>query len=157
MLGVKNLPACLHRGGRSAGIRSACIRWNSSTSAAVDSNTKKYAKTMILPQTSFPGRTNPAVLEPELQKLMCDKLYDWNIKRTPVMENGVGKSHCTPFSFMAVFTVVFLSTCAEKQYVLHDGPPYANGKLHIGHFLNKVLKDINNRFQVHIFNLPPAH
>lgn len=33
------------------------------------------------------------------------------------------------------------------NYVLHDGPPYANGNLHLGHFLNKVMKDINNRYQ----------
>jgi len=34
------------------------------------------------------------------------------------------------------------------RFVLHDGPPYANGDLHIGHALNKILKDIINRFQV---------
>lgn len=36
---------------------------------------------------------------------------------------------------------------SEYNYVLHDGPPYANGNLHLGHFLNKVMKDINNRYQ----------
>lgn len=33
-------------------------------------------------------------------------------------------------------------------FVLHDGPPYANGDLHIGHALNKILKDIINRYKV---------
>jgi isoleucyl-tRNA synthetase len=33
-------------------------------------------------------------------------------------------------------------------FVLHDGPPYANGALHLGHALNKILKDIINRYQI---------
>ena len=37
---------------------------------------------------------------------------------------------------------------AENTFVLHDGPPYANGPLHIGHALNKITKDIICRFQV---------
>ena len=35
----------------------------------------------------------------------------------------------------------------KEKFILHDGPPYANGNLHIGHALNKILKDIINRFQ----------
>lgn len=34
------------------------------------------------------------------------------------------------------------------MFILHDGPPYANGDLHIGHALNKILKDIINRYQL---------
>lgn len=34
------------------------------------------------------------------------------------------------------------------KFVLHDGPPYANGDLHIGHALNKILKDFINRYQI---------
>ena len=34
------------------------------------------------------------------------------------------------------------------KFVLHDGPPYANGDLHIGHALNKLLKDFINRYQI---------
>jgi hypothetical protein len=37
-----------------------------------------------------------------------------------------------------------------NEWVLHDGPPYANGQLHMGHFLNKVLKDVINRYKVHL-------
>ena len=40
-----------------------------------------------------------------------------------------------------------------KEFVVHDGPPYANGSLHIGHALNKILKDITNRFQVSLGNV----
>src|ERR1700712_137794 len=36
----------------------------------------------------------------------------------------------------------------RPKYVLHDGPPYANGSLHLGHALNKILKDIICRFQI---------
>jgi isoleucyl-tRNA synthetase len=35
-----------------------------------------------------------------------------------------------------------------EPFVLHDGPPYANGDLHIGHALNKILKDIINRYHI---------
>ena len=36
----------------------------------------------------------------------------------------------------------------HKSFVLHDGPPYANGSLHMGHLLNKVLKDVVNRYKL---------
>ena len=36
----------------------------------------------------------------------------------------------------------------KPVFVLHDGPPFANGSLHMGHFLNKILKDITNRYQM---------
>ena len=35
----------------------------------------------------------------------------------------------------------------REKFILHDGPPYANGNLHIGHALNKILKDVINRSQ----------
>uniref|UniRef100_A0A8B9J7L7 isoleucine--tRNA ligase n=1 Tax=Astyanax mexicanus TaxID=7994 RepID=A0A8B9J7L7_ASTMX len=37
---------------------------------------------------------------------------------------------------------------AKKEFCLHDGPPYANGDAHVGHALNKILKDIHNRFEM---------
>src|SRR5207302_7306145 len=40
-----------------------------------------------------------------------------------------------------------LSQKGKKQFILHDGPPYANGNLHLGHALNKILKDIIVRFK----------
>ena len=39
------------------------------------------------------------------------------------------------------------STNKGKKFTLHDGPPYANGALHMGHALNKVLKDIINKYK----------
>lgn len=47
------------------------------------------------------------------------------------------------------FLFSFLFKLNKKiEFVLHDGPPYANGNLHIGHTLNKVLKDIVNRYKI---------
>ena len=41
----------------------------------------------------------------------------------------------------------------QGNFILHDGPPYANGDLHIGHALNKILKDIINRYKVSFLSL----
>jgi isoleucyl-tRNA synthetase len=65
-------------------------------------------------------RANALVTEPLLQKHMCDSLYKWQDKYR--------RDHI--------------------PWVLHDGPPYANGELHVGHALNKVLKDIVNRYKL---------
>lgn len=74
-----------------------------------------YNKTLNLPQTDFPMRGNLPKREPDvLKKWDDDKLYN------KMMENNEGK----------------------PLYVLHDGPPYANGDIHLGTALNKVLKDI---------------
>ena len=64
--------------------------------------------------------------------------------------------------FYACLCVWFWATCRQDEsvyekayennkgskFVLHDGPPYANGDLHIGHALNKILKDFINRYQI---------
>ncbi len=74
-----------------------------------------YKKTLNLPQTSFPMKANLAQREPEMVK-------KWEASRA--------------YAHM-------VSGEAEKGlFVLHDGPPYANGHLHLGHALNKILKDI---------------
>jgi len=74
-----------------------------------------YSKTVLLPKTGFPMRGDLPKREP----LMLDH---WNKIR--LYEKMLEKrSGCTP-------------------YILHDGPPYANGQIHVGHVLNKVLKDI---------------
>ena len=79
-----------------------------------------YKDTLNLLQTGFGMRANAVKREPELQAF-------WN-------ENGIDgqlglKNSGPPFT-------------------LHDGPPYANGALHMGHALNKVLKDVINKYQV---------
>lgn len=74
-----------------------------------------YNKTLNLPQTDFPMRGNLPHREPEmLKKWDDDRLY------YKMVENNAGK----------------------PKYVLHDGPPYANGDIHLGTALNKILKDI---------------
>ncbi|KAI9432988.1 tRNA synthetases class I-domain-containing protein [Lactarius indigo] len=80
---------------------------------------KRYAKSLLLPSTAFPQWTNPLKTEVSLRKKTCDDLYRWQ------WENNKG-----------------------PLFVLHDGPPYANGDLHMGHALNKILKDIINRYHV---------
>src|SRR5210317_2183106 len=74
-----------------------------------------YKDTLNLPKTDFPMRGNLPNREPEiLAKWEQDKVYE------TLLEQNEGN---TPF-------------------ILHDGPPYANGNIHLGHAINKVLKDI---------------
>ena len=79
--------------------------------------------TLRLPRTSFPIVADSDPKKPlnvQLLKKCTDELYSWQRKALP--ENDM--------------------------FVLHDGPPYANGELHMGHALNKVLKDMVNRTMV---------
>ncbi|MFQ5509637.1 MAG: isoleucine--tRNA ligase [Leptospirillia bacterium] len=74
-----------------------------------------YKDTLHLPQTSFPMKGNLPQNEPKrLEQWAGDNLY------ARIREKSAGHNH----------------------FVLHDGPPYANGNIHMGHALNKVLKDI---------------
>ena len=76
---------------------------------------KQYKDTLNLPSTGFPMKANLANREPEILKAWQDMgLY------RRMREVGKGRT----------------------RYVLHDGPPYANGDIHLGHALNKILKDI---------------
>ncbi|MBR2499875.1 MAG: isoleucine--tRNA ligase [Clostridia bacterium] len=80
----------------------------------------EYDKTLNLPQTEFPMRANLPQREPEiLEKWEKENLYD------KLMEHNEGK----------------------ELFILHDGPPYANGDMHMGHALNKTLKDVITRFK----------
>nr|WP_269623570.1 isoleucine--tRNA ligase [Prochlorococcus marinus] len=83
-------------------------------------NSPSYKETLNLLQTNFGMRANATVREPELQKFWEEKGIDFEL----------GINNDGP-----IFT-------------LHDGPPYANGPLHMGHALNKVLKDIINKFKI---------
>ena len=79
-----------------------------------------YAETILLPETPFSQRAMAVTKEPELQKYWKDiNLYQ------KCSEQATG-----------------------ERFVLHDGPPYANGDLHCGHALNKILKDFINRQQM---------
>ncbi len=79
-----------------------------------------YQKTLNLPQTDFSMKANLVQREPALLEAWAkDSLYE-KIK-----------------SFSK----------GRKQFILHDGPPYANGNIHIGHALNKILKDMIVKFK----------
>ena len=74
-----------------------------------------YGKTLNLLQTDFPMRGNLPQKEPgQLQTWYDEKLNE----RRRELRQG------------------------KEKFVLHDGPPYANGHLHLGHALNKIIKDI---------------
>ncbi len=75
----------------------------------------RYRDTVFLPKTDFPMKAGLPQKEPELLKRWVDnKLYE----RLRTESKG------------------------REKFVLHDGPPYANGNIHIGHALNKILKDL---------------
>ena len=83
-------------------------------------NPPDYSKSLFLPRTDFPMRGGLPKKEPELLARWRDiGLYG------RLTEAGRGK----------------------PKFVLHDGPPYANGNIHIGHALNKILKDFVTRSQ----------
>jgi len=79
-----------------------------------------YRSTVFLPKTEFPMRGGLPKREPEL-------LNRW--------------------AELGLFERLREDSKGREKFILHDGPPYANGHLHIGHALNKILKDVINRSQ----------
>ncbi|MBN9249690.1 MAG: isoleucine--tRNA ligase, partial [Mesorhizobium sp.] len=77
-----------------------------------------YSKTLYLPQTEFPMRAGL----PEKEPLLVKRWQEMDLYKR-LREDAAGRT----------------------KYVLHDGPPYANGNIHIGHALNKILKDVITR------------
>jgi isoleucyl-tRNA synthetase len=84
------------------------------------SDAPDYSKTLYLPQTEFPMRAGLPQREPEILK-------HWN-------EIGL-------------YERLRKDAAGRAKFVLHDGPPYANGNIHIGHALNKILKDVVTKSQ----------
>ena len=78
-------------------------------------NTTDYKATLNLPKTDFPMRANLAQREPGILK-------EW---------------HDTD-----LYKQIRTARAGREKYILHDGPPYANGDIHLGHAVNKTLKDI---------------
>ncbi|MGE7810039.1 isoleucine--tRNA ligase [Lysinibacillus capsici] len=78
----------------------------------------EYKDTLLMPKTDFPMRGNLPANEPKMQE-------KWN--------------------GMDINKLQMERTEGRPEFVLHDGPPYANGDIHIGHALNKVLKDMITR------------
>jgi isoleucyl-tRNA synthetase len=84
------------------------------------SDAKDYSKTLFLPQTEFPMRAGLPQREPEILKR-------WNQ--------------------IDLYGKLREAARGRAKFVLHDGPPYANGNIHIGHALNKILKDVVTKSQ----------
>src|ERR1700716_814440 len=81
---------------------------------------RDYSTTLFLPQTEFPMRAGLPQKEPEL-------LARWEQ--------------------LDLYARLREAAKGRTKFVLHDGPPYANGNIHIGHALNKILKDVVTRSQ----------
>ncbi|WRT67996.1 uncharacterized protein IL334_004971 [Kwoniella shivajii] len=96
----------------------SCAYQSRHVTTASSEKKKAYSHTLLLPKTDFPLKHKDVVAaEKRYRSKTADELYKEQAKRK---ENPL--------------------------FVLHDGPPYANGHLHMGHALNKVLKDIINRY-----------
>ena len=81
---------------------------------------RDWSKTLFLPETDFPMRAGLPQMEPRMLERWANiRLYD------KLRESAKGRA----------------------KFILHDGPPYANGNIHIGHALNKILKDLVTRSQ----------
>ncbi len=95
---------------------------NGSDCETMTSDTKPtdYKSTVFLPRTDFAMRANLPEREPEILERWAD---------------------------MGLYAKLRATAKGRPKFVLHDGPPYANGNLHIGHALNKILKDVVNRSQ----------
>ncbi|WED43852.1 isoleucine--tRNA ligase [Legionella cardiaca] len=78
----------------------------------------EYKDTLNLPDTTFPMKANLAQREPQM-------LANWESK--------------------GIYKKIRQARQGQERFILHDGPPYANGHLHCGHALNKILKDIINK------------
>ncbi|MCA3636361.1 MAG: isoleucine--tRNA ligase [Methylobacterium sp.] len=79
-----------------------------------------YAQTLFLPETPFPMRAGLPQKEPEILKRWAE---------------------------IDLYARIRKASAGKRKFVLHDGPPYANGNIHIGHALNKILKDLVTRSQ----------
>ncbi len=79
-----------------------------------------YKVTLNLPDTAFPMRGNLANREPDMLKAWQD---------------------------MGLYQKIRQESAGRPQFILHDGPPYANGNIHLGHAVNKVLKDMIVKFK----------
>ncbi len=80
-----------------------------------DNNKDKYRDTVFLPKTEFPMRGNLPEREPEILKKWQE---------------------------MDLYAKIRAASKGRPKWVLHDGPPYANGHIHMGHAVNKILKDV---------------
>ena len=85
-----------------------------------DQKARDYSETLFLPKTDFPMRAGLPQKEPQI-------LERWQK--------------------LDLYARLRAAARGRPRFVLHDGPPYANGNIHIGHALNKILKDVVTRSQ----------
>ena len=81
----------------------------------------EYKNTLLMPKTDFPMRGNLPVRELDIQKYWQE---------------------------IDIYKKMLVERKDAAPFILHDGPPYANGNIHVGHALNKIMKDIINRRQL---------
>ncbi|MEC7266822.1 MAG: class I tRNA ligase family protein, partial [Pseudomonadota bacterium] len=86
----------------------------------MENDSRDYRETLNLPQTDFPMKAGLPKREPEI-------LANW--------------------ARIGLYDKLRAQGKGREKFVLHDGPPYANGDVHIGHALNKILKDVIVRSQ----------
>ncbi|KAJ8098854.1 tRNA synthetases class I-domain-containing protein [Lipomyces tetrasporus] len=79
-----------------------------------------YSDTVMLPSTEFPDRTAAKKVQEQFLDVISDQVYKWQKDNLP--EDGL--------------------------FILHDGPPYANADVHVGHAVNRIIKDMIIRYQV---------
>ncbi|KAK9467054.1 tRNA synthetases class I-domain-containing protein [Lipomyces arxii] len=79
-----------------------------------------YADTILMPKTTFPVRTDNNKVQQNYLSVASDDVYAWQKSNLP----------------------------EESLFVLHDGPPYANADVHLGHSVNRIIKDMIVRYQV---------
>jgi isoleucyl-tRNA synthetase len=91
---------------------------NDQTTKKPEKKTDRYRDTVFLPKTDFPMKAGLPEREPQLLKRWAE---------------------------MGLFNRLREQSEGREKFILHDGPPYANGNIHIGHALNKILKDLVTR------------
>lgn len=96
------------------------LLWSQRTFGTSTGRHTSYSKSLLLPKTEFLPRIPKGQEREELLEECGKKLYIRQAERPEI----------------------------SSEFTLHDGPPYANGDLHLGHALNKILKDIINRFEL---------
>lgn len=112
------------------------------------SSSHNYQKTLNLPRTKFPVRSNIQKSYNHLIPQSSQVVYKNQLEEFFIKYNEI--SNQSEFQR--------LEFIKNNLFILHDGPPYANGDLHLGHALNKILKDIINRYHLsqgkHIYYQP---
>lgn len=94
---------------------------------ALSQGKTNWSDTLTLPQSQFPARPSPEAIEKYRQKC-ADELYAWQRQKRGRQKNAKENG--------------------QGEFVLHDGPPYANGAVHVGHAMNKILKDLILRWEL---------